>query len=234
MNDSRHDLLISRIAEGDAARRDWDELAALAEADPSLWRGLAEAQRDQAELLRVMERASAIADRVGAGAVAEENEARDRAVPIVHVKRRPVEHAPEDPQPYRLVGPWAGWAVAALIMLAWVINGVQVPTSDPAGNGAGQVQQAGFIPVHNAQEAWDAYLSKGREEGRVLSDVPRRVLIDTRPAPTGEGFELIFIQQVMERTVVPKLYRFGGEDERGRPTLELLRLEAGRWGTSNE
>ena len=76
-----------------------------------------------------------------------------------------------------------------------------------------------MLPIGTAREAFQAYLDKGREEGTVLSTVPRRVLLETRPNPNGDGFELIFIQQVMERDVVPHLFQVQGLDERGRPTL---------------
>ena len=107
--------------------------------------------------------------------------------------------------------------MAAAIIFAWSIGSQppgqgRVPT---AGSGS---QLSGMVPA-TAREAFQAYLDKGRADGTVLSSEPRRVLLETRPMPAGGGYELIYVQQVLERAVVPQLFRVGGQDERGRPAL---------------
>lgn len=196
MKESEKELLISRFVQGEAGEEEWDRLTALAGADPALWRQVAEAKRDQDMLTGLMDRAGAVADAVEAPAGA------DAGVIGAH--------------PLLRLRWWAGWAVAALILLAWAVHFGQQPTTQPAGSvSPPAVATAGFT----AQEAFQSYLDKGRAEGSVLSEHPRRVIIQTRPAPSGEGFEVIFIQQVMEKTTVPNLYRYSGQDEYGRPTL---------------
>ena len=70
----------------------------------------------------------------------------------------------------------------------------------------------------SAAELLAAYLDKGRQEDFVIAEVPQRVLIETRPNVTGHGYELIYLRQILERTVVPDLYQFN-HDESGQPTL---------------
>ena len=203
MKETEKELLISTFVQDEAGEQEWDRLIALAEDDPSLWREVAEAQRDQKMLTALMARAAAVADTIEAPV-----EARAAAAP-------PYVEVRSD-SPMRRLGAWPGWAVAALVLLSWTISALQPPTAGPDGaQPAPGVQLAGFT----AQEAFQSYLDKGRAEGTVLSEQPRRVLIQTRPAPSGQGFELIFVQQVMERTIVPNLYRYSGQDEYGRPTL---------------
>ena len=57
--------------------------------------------------------------------------------------------------------------------------------------------------------------------------MPERVLIETRPSETGRGYELLYLRQILERTVVPDLYKFYGQDEMGRPTLVRYDGDAG-------
>lgn len=194
MKESEKELLISRFVQGEAGEKEWDRLTALAATDPALWRQVAEAKRDQDMLIGLMDRALAVADSTEA----------------------PTDAGVVSAPPVLRLRSWAGWAVAALILLAWAVHFGQQPTTQPVGSvSPPAVATAGFT----AQEAFQTYLDKGRAEGTVLSEHPRRVIIQTRPAPSGEGFEVIFIQQVMEKTTVPNLYRYSGQDEYGRPTL---------------
>ena len=220
MNESRRDILISRIVQAEATRAEWDEFAALAEGDGSLWREVVEAQRDQQALADVMAVAEAVAETVEAPASATALRPRRRALapPGGREPHRPVAR----------LGAWTGWALAAMVVLAWVVGSLQPPTPSgdiPAGP---HYERAGLIPVSNAQQAWDAYLDKGREEGRVLDQAPRRVMLRSRPNPEGEGFEIIYVHQIMERAVVPKLYQYGGQDETGRPQLVRYEQPASR------
>jgi hypothetical protein len=193
MNDERRDILISRIVEGDADLREWDEFVGLAERDDTLWRAAVEAQRDQAELEGVMSVAADVAARVEA--------TRPAPMPVVEVRTgRPRRHS--DGWRGAWAG-WTGWALAAALILAWSA-GLRFPTasapkqpvvvSGPPTAPPPAMSQAGVIPVATASDAFDAYLEKGRAE-------------------------LIFIHQIMEKTVVPSLFRADGLDEQGRPAF---------------
>jgi len=194
MNESEKERLISWFVQGEADEDEWNRLAALATADPALWREIAEAKRDQDMLTGLMDRAGAVADSIEA----------------------PTDAGVVTVPPVLRLRSWAGWAVAALIVLAWAVHLTQQPIGQPVGSVSPATAGIGGF---TAQEAFQTYLAKGREEGTVLSERPRRVIVQTRPAPSGEGVEVIFVQQVMERAVVPNLYHYGGQDEYGRPTL---------------
>jgi hypothetical protein len=84
-------------------------------------------------------------------------------------------------------------------------------------NSGSNVQAVGLLSDATADQAWNAYLAKGREAGLVVAEVPTKILIESRPAPSGEGVELLYLRQVVERTIVPDLYEFTGKDERGLP-----------------
>ncbi len=206
MNDEHLELLISRIVDGEADVRTWEAIADVAADRPAVWRELAESQRDHAAMQRMVGRAQAVAETVPtprAGAHAGHGLA-------IHTVR---------PRWWS----WAGWAVAALVALAWGVGFSGLPNGPNLDTGAGQENRASLVPISSAQEAFEQYMDRGRAEGTVLSDEPRRLVVRTAPAPEGRGIEVIFIQQVMERTVVPDLYQLRGMDEQGRPSLVRYR-----------
>jgi hypothetical protein len=214
--DGAHEaLLVSRIVGGEANEGDWKEAARLASVDPSLWGRIVEMQRDQEALERLMDSAGRVAD----GVVPRIDEDRDaRPLPL---RSPPVRAANVPHRPFglgRLTG-GLGWAVAALLFLAWktgIADRVDAPIN---GTAPSAPQAAQIIPVSTASEALQAYLDKGKAEDLVIQEMPRKVLLETRPHASGQGIELIYIRQVMERTVVPDLYQLSGQDEQGRPAL---------------
>lgn len=209
MNNGRLDLLISRAIDGDIAAEEWFELEAAAAADPSVWRQYAHSQRDHLALCSAVESATTIADTM--------------ELPPVHMA---VHHA-EAHSSFRLnrLGAWTGWAVAALVAVVATARLNQTAPVQPIDS----MQNAGIgtSAFESAADAFQAYLEKGRESGAVVGEMPGRVLVDTRPATTGAGYEVIFIRQVMERTIVPDLYQVTGRDEAGRPTLVRYAQPAG-------
>ncbi|MFN0131202.1 MAG: hypothetical protein ACKVW3_01515 [Phycisphaerales bacterium] len=194
------EVLISRVVDGVASAADWARLKALAETDGSIWRDLAEAQEMQSDLTTLVARAGAIADGIGA----------------------PVEEAMVSglTNRFRLVGAWGGWAVAAAVGLAFVAGRPGMMGTQP-GN------QAGVLPSLSASDAFEQYLQKGTAEGRVVGEMPTRVMLEARPAEGGgatRGYEVIYLRQIMERVVVPDLYQFGGKDEAGNPVPVRVEL----------
>jgi hypothetical protein len=124
---------------------------------------------------------------------------------------------------------WAGWAVAAGLVIAiagrW-LGGPATPAASPVQT-AGIPTPADATLVRSAEEALDAYLERGRSEERVIRQMPRMLLLEARPNPTGDGYEILYLRQLMERAVVPDLYQFGAEDEAGRPALVRYRRPGG-------
>lgn len=194
MTVNRTDELISRTLDHQASAEDWAELSQLAEGEPSVWSDLAAAQREHALIQDAIEAAGAMADRIEAP---------------THAARR---HAPRVSRGLGWLGSWSGWLAAAAIALAWVLG------SQWVAPGAG-VEGAPVRPIASADDALQEYLDRGRAEDRVVRELPRRVLLQSRPMPDGKGYELYYLRQILERTTAPDLYQYTGQDEAGRPAL---------------
>jgi hypothetical protein len=201
MEQERDQLLMSRVVDGDATTEHWDELTALAARDASVWRRLAETLRDHSSFARAVNTHVAVAETVP---IPSEQEAR-RASVTVEPHTAPFAH----------VSRWSGWAVAAVVGIAWLSWIFNVAGTGRVVEPQGQVNVAG-LP---AADLLQAYLDRGKQEDRVIGEVPDRILVETRPAVSGQGYELVYLRQIMERAVVPDLYQFQGQDERGQPIL---------------
>ncbi len=204
MIEQHEDILISRTIDGNATSGDWDELTALADANPAVWRNLAMSLREHQAFARAVNADVTVADAIEIPAVRRAAATRSR-------------DASRHPAILARVGGWSGWAVAAVFTIIWVagvLNLVQNTTQQPNGSSPGNITMVGA----SAAELLQAYLDKGRQEDFVIAEVPQRVLIETRPNGTGRGFEVIYIRQILERTVVPDLYQFN-RDEAGHPML---------------
>ena len=200
MSDPRIDHLISRAVDGELTAIEWRDFETLALNDAAAWKSLALAHRDHAALLAAMDSATTVADQVELPAVAFVDES--------------VSHSPLR---FNRLGAWTGWAVAALVAIVATSRMNSPVPLGPAGQGP-NTNLAGFS-FPSASDAFQAYLEKGRESGEVVGEMPGRVLVNSRPMTTGNGYEVIYLRQVMERTVVPDLYQVTGRDEAGRPTL---------------
>ncbi len=105
MTEVRQEILISRIIDGDANTAEWDELTAMAERDPRLWRTVVESIRDHQAFTRGMHAAARAADRI------------DALSTSAHDTRGVIAR----------IGSWSGWGVAAVVALVWVIGLGVVP-----------------------------------------------------------------------------------------------------------
>ena len=211
MNEQRDDILISRVIDGDATAAEWDELTALAASNPPVWRNLALSLREDKVLARGVNADVAVADSIEMPGTAN----RPAALIELH---EPGRH----PTVLGRLGGWSGWVMAAVLTIAWVTGMFSpVPTDPGLATGTNRAQ------ILSASDLLQAYLDRGRQEDRVIAEVPERVLIETRPSETGRGYELLYLRQILERTVVPDLYKFYGQDEMGRPTLVRYDGDAG-------
>ena len=198
MNEQRIDNLISQVIDGDITDAQWSELVSLAENTPRIWRDLAESQRDQQVLGRAMNDAVAVAEHV--------------AAPVEQLEiLRQTEI--ETLRPASRAAAWSGWAVAALVALAAIGNRMNLQAPYPANT-------AGIMPTFNSpNEAFDEYLRLGQESGDVLGEIPTRIIVSSLKIPTGEGYEVVYLRQILEVQVVPDLYEIVGQDEQGQPML---------------
>lgn len=197
MSEHTIDRLISRIVDKVETPAEWAEFRALAATEPSAWELLAEAQRDNDRLVRLAADATAFADAV-------ELPDADAAAPEPYRFRRPLSAA-------------AGWAAAAVVLLAWIATG----TSGIRRSGEG-TQLAGLSVAPSADESFRNYLERGQADDIVLGEVEPKVLIDTRPLDGG-AVEVVFVRQIVERRQVPSLVHLEGPDAEGTARATVVR-----------
>lgn len=198
------DLLVGRIADGEAASQDWDAFNALAAQSPAAWKDLAQAQRERQALMMAVGVALHAADRVD-------------------LPTREDAHAflrSGSARPGNIVGrirQAGGWAVAAVLGFA-LLGGARGPftflsPNQPGPNTALGAIPANYFPINSSDDALQLYRDQGRKDGRFIAEVP--VLLESRPAATGRGFEVVYVRQILERAEVDNLLRFA-QDEAGR------------------
>ncbi|HMN42095.1 MAG TPA: hypothetical protein PKE29_14720 [Phycisphaerales bacterium] len=201
------DLLVSRIAGGEASADDWTAFNALAAHTPEAWKSLAQAQRDQHSLSLAVGVALHAADHV-------DLPGRDAADALFQRGRwrQDASHSPA----WARARSMGGWAVAAALALAFLGNrfGVINIQDSPGPSNTASVIPANYFPINNPDDALALYRTQGRQSGRVIAEMP--VLLDSRPATTGRGFEVVYVRQILERAQVNDLYRFT-KDEANRP-----------------
>jgi hypothetical protein len=197
MSEHDRDILIARVADSEASEADWAAFKAHAERDPSMWRELAEMQRDALELTAAVNRAIAVADTV-------------EAPMTEHAGARLTER-------FRAISLWGGWAAAAALVLMWSTGWRPGPTGS-------NTLTSGIGPNFSTpQEVLNEYLTRGREAGVVVDQAPEMVLLDARPVPEGNGFQVYYVRQIVEKAVVDDLYRLG-IDEQGRGATVRFRV----------
>ena len=197
------DLLISRVIDEQASDDDWALLRRLGDKDAAVWRDLAEAQHEHAELCRALESAIAVADGV--------------EVPIKqYIQTRFAGRI-------RIVATWGGWAVAAVLVIAMIQN---PSLSDPDMNVAG-IAAGPRLGEVTPDQALQRYIEEGRRTGQVLEEIPARVLLQVRPLADGQGVEVISLRQIIESTRVRTLYQTG-QDEFGRRISWPIKIKARR------
>lgn len=201
MSEGELDILITRVIDGRAGSDDWRRLESLGERDAGVWRELAQAQRDDQVLRTEMARAI--------GIVSSVELSMDTREPALRLTRQVGERT-------RRVAMWGGWAAAALVTLAFVAK-------KPGDNNAMNANAAG--PAMSASDLLSGYLDQGRKEGRVINEMPDKVLVNTTPAANGKGYDVVYFRVIMEREQVPDLYRFTS-DESGRQVPIRIQMPA--------
>ncbi len=214
--DQQIDILLTRAVDGRASREDWTALEAFAAREPSVWRELALAQRDQALLTEAVERELAAAGRVD--------------LPIAPAQA----HDDSDARSVHVRGGrfaiWGGWAAAAAVALLYV-NRVPTASQQPMDSTNPSMNQASLIPglfdrelsKRSSDEVRDMYVTRANAEGRLVSEVPAQILLEATPLPDGR-LQVRYIRQFVETATVPGLYRFS-QDELGQPQPVRVRVQ---------
>lgn len=216
------DLLISRVVDHDATPAQWSAFESAAGTNTVAWRELALAQRDA---LSLSQAAHAAASRASALTLPSE---ADAMRPIrLEEARRELDRV-ESPTRRFFSGSrgYLGWAAAAALAIAFYsgrLNPAPTNVSNPT-------QSAGIIPqfisaTPSATEDHLArYLDQGHEEGRVVGELPDKVLIRATPTALKDGtigYDVYYVRQILERVQLPDLYTFGAtQDELGRATMQ--------------
>lgn len=186
------DLLISRIVDGEASDAEWTSFRDVASRTPKAWEQLAQWQHDHRMMCEAVG---------GAIAVAEARDVPAAGSALVSRVRSAMS--------------WGGWAAAAAVALTVWMNQTGAPSRPTDDDG----YTAGLdFPVtpRTPDEALDRYLEIGKNDGRVIRQLPDRVLVQSEPLQSG-GYEVVFIRQIMEREVVKQFYEVQGTvvDENG-------------------
>lgn len=217
------DLLISRVVDDAASAEDWQQLRALAEYDPSVWRELFEAQHAQAELSQAVQQAIAIADGIDA--------------PVDDLGGLSLRFR------FRQAANWAGWAVAASVAVIWVAphlgaNATSPSSTNIAGIGSQFTQGGptesqingggGFETFPDNSRLGMGTLADDRSVGsdnfraastgapagtEQLAEMPERVLLEMRKLPSGQ-VEVIYVRRLIEKSIINEgdLYQVKPDD----------------------
>jgi len=237
------DLLITRIIDGRDSGLDWDAFEAFATAQPTLYRDLARAQRDHRHLVAQVLQETAIAGRVSAPVhILRRSDSSGSATskaPVAHAadQSNSVHSYPLDPprrsERSRRLGAWAGWAVAATIVLASLSRlGVKSSSSELTDSIGQPNIVAGFpqgtIPGSNAAgdptASLTAYLDQGRRAGRVVAEQPMR-LLGVEQLPDGAGYRVVYERPIVESAIVSRPYSLEPGDLINSASLRLMPIE---------
>ncbi len=179
MSTPERDILISRVVDGVAGPNDWVEIDMMGAGDPALWRELAQAQRDKQLLDQAVGEAISVADLVSL----PKHDWSERRVRV--------------PQ-------WTGWAAAAVLALAFFVM-PRVQTGNVAG-------PSNLFPPAQAEQtpddALNSYLAKGKDSGRVIRQLPDFVVLESKPATDGPGFDVVYLRQIVERARVESVTNY--------------------------
>ncbi len=177
----RRDVLIGRIIDGEASGQDWAEFRQIAGDDQAVFAEIAELQDLRKRTLELVDDAGNFAETVD--------------LPMhLHLKSSPAHRL-------RSAGVWGGWAIAAMIAIAWSIG---LRPGDPLifGNTDSSQANLGAGVINTAGEAFQKYLDLGKQSGSVIGEMPSGIVLDKRPFEDGSGYEVLYIRPIIERVVV--------------------------------
>ncbi len=184
----RRDVLIGRVVDGEATSQDWAEIRELAGDDQSVFAEIAELQDLRRDTMEMVEEVGDVADTV--------------ELPLyMHPKTSPTRRL-------KFAGVWGGWAVAAMVAIAWSIG---LRPGDPILigdlNSGTQTGSPGGKVINTAGDALQQYLDLGKESGEVVGELPSGIVLEKTPLTDGSGYEVLYIRPIIERAVVYNVFR---------------------------
>jgi hypothetical protein len=195
------DVLLARLVDGEARAADWDAFRTLAAREPAVWADLHELQAQHAALCGAVSLATRAAERIPLPID------RGALVDTRRFERRMDTFAR-----------WGGWAAAAAVLGVLITGQVRTGQHPPRQPGKTSVpsNQASLVPAAMTPDAaLQNYIQRGGEDGRVIAEMPDRVVLETRPLPDGR-VEVLYLRQILERQLVDRVVREAA-DEIGRP-----------------
>ena len=184
----RRDVLIGRVVDGEASSQDWAEIRELAGDDQSIFAEIAELQDLRRDTMEMVDEVGDLAEGV--------------ELPLyMHPKSSPAGRL-------KFAGVWGGWAVAAMVAVAWSIG---LRPGDPllVGdlNQGTQTGSLGGSVIQTAGDALQQYLDLGKESGEVVGELPSGIVLEKTPLSDGSGYEVLYIRPIIERAVVHNVFR---------------------------
>lgn len=193
------ELLISKAVDGRATRLEWAVLEIAAHEKPVVWRELALTMRDNALLEATVSRAA------------------DRAEQVTLPASGAVTTAPSS------LRTWGGWAAAAVLGVMFIAQWRNLANQPASVGGSSQPQVAG-LGGFTADQAREAYLQRGKQDGSVLGEMPAKVIVQGSPVQNGQGYEVVFIRQIVEKARVDDLVRLTNDEAGGQRLMRLREL----------
>ncbi len=220
------------MVDQDATAAQWSAFESAAAAKSVAWRELAMAQRDA---LALSQAAHAAAARASSLALPCEADAL-RPIRLEEARRELERSEASARQSGGLSGGqfmsstrgYLGWAAAAVLAIGFYSGRLNSSVNKP-GSGT---QTATLIPglgrvvtePSATEDHLARYLDQGYEEGRVVGELPDKVLIRATPAAMKDGsigYDVYYVRQILERAQVSDLYKFGAtQDELGRASMQ--------------
>ncbi|MEL6329053.1 MAG: hypothetical protein AAFR38_05290 [Planctomycetota bacterium] len=194
-NAEDRDALLSRVVDGEASATDWSRLRRLAGQDQGVWGDLAAWQYDRESLEEVMDAAGDRAELVEA--VEPERGSRGRWGGAI--------------------APLLGWGAAAALAASWAAAAFLPPLSTVG-------PQQTIVETALAEDGneidldalLDEYIIEGTRQGRVIRELPEHSVISAVPTEDGEGLEVTYLRQILEKKVVDRIVQLQ-RDEHGNP-----------------
>lgn len=232
------DVTLTRLLDGRANSAQWRELRAWTEKDAAgredVWDDLIAQSEQNDALVKMVGDAAVRAERV-------EADGREVAGVIGPADRDEGERG-------RGGADRLGWLVAAVLAVGFVTFAIRSGPSDRVGApgglmneqlvGSGRVtggtMQAGIggglaSGLSTPDEALGAYLRLGQQRGQVLGELPQRVVLQSRELGDGQGKEVLYLRQIVERAVVKDVYTLGTND-----VGEAVMVPAPGWSKPDE
>jgi hypothetical protein len=214
------DVLLSRLLDGRGRAADWQRLREATAADAVVWDRLIGNAGDQDLLGDVVtaagDRAVEMSLLPAPGCV----DALPVPLALADAPRPDGRRADRGVRSARL-----GWLVAACLALGMV--SLSIKQRIGGENAAVPIAAGVNLDNWSAKDFMNNYKDRASKDGTLVTEMPQRVVLETRPCADGKGYEVLYIRQFIERTVVDDLYKLGVDDA-GRPAMVPASLEKPR------